>query len=63
MLVEVTERAMAHVNCQDVLIVGGVACNLRLQQMMRIMTEVSFSSTHKRVPKSEVAKQRCCVEP
>ncbi len=40
MLVEVTERAMAHVNCKDVLIVGGVGCNLRLQEMMRIMTEV-----------------------
>lgn len=31
MLVEVTERAMAHCNSQDVLIVGGVGCNLRLQ--------------------------------
>lgn len=39
MLVEVTERAMAHVNCKDVLIVGGVGCNLRLQEMMKIMTE------------------------
>lgn len=39
MLVEVTERAMAHVNCKDVLIVGGVGCNLRLQEMMRIMTQ------------------------
>ncbi len=38
MLVEVTERAMAHVNCKDVLIVGGVGCNLRLQEMMRVMT-------------------------
>ena len=37
MLVEITERAMAHVNSQDVLIVGGVGCNLRLQEMMRIM--------------------------
>lgn len=40
MLVEVTERAMAHVNCKDVLIVGGVGCNLRLQDMMKVMTEV-----------------------
>jgi len=39
MLVEVTERAMAHVNCKDVLIVGGVGCNVRLQEMMAIMTE------------------------
>jgi N6-L-threonylcarbamoyladenine synthase len=40
MLVEVTERAMAHVGCCDVLIVGGVGCNLRLQEMMNIMTKV-----------------------
>ena len=39
MLVEVTERAMAHVNCKDVLIVGGVGCNMRLQEMMQIMTQ------------------------
>jgi N6-L-threonylcarbamoyladenine synthase len=37
MLVEITERAMAHCNKSDVLIVGGVGCNLRLQEMMRIM--------------------------
>jgi N6-L-threonylcarbamoyladenine synthase len=29
MLVEITERAMAHVNTNDVLIVGGVGCNMR----------------------------------
>lgn len=39
MLVEITERAMAHVNAPDVLIVGGVGCNLRLQEMMAIMVE------------------------
>eukprot|EP00877_Chromochloris_zofingiensis_P002888 jgi/Chrzof1/125/Cz01g04080.t1 len=37
MLVEITERAMAHTGKNDVLIVGGVGCNLRLQQMMQIM--------------------------
>ena len=37
MLVEITERAMAHVGTRDVLIVGGVGCNKRLQQMMEIM--------------------------
>jgi tRNA A37 threonylcarbamoyltransferase TsaD len=42
MLVEITERAMAHCNKQDVLIVGGVGCNLRLQEMMRIMVAVSL---------------------
>ncbi|SPQ98529.1 unnamed protein product (mitochondrion) [Plasmodiophora brassicae] len=34
MLVEVTERAMAHCGHDSVLIVGGVGCNQRLQQMM-----------------------------
>jgi len=37
MLVEITERAMAHIGSKDVLIVGGVGCNERLQQMMGIM--------------------------
>jgi N6-L-threonylcarbamoyladenine synthase len=37
MLVEITERAMAHVGAPDVLIVGGVGCNVRLQEMMGIM--------------------------
>lgn len=37
MLVEITERAMAHVDSSQVLIVGGVGCNERLQQMMGIM--------------------------
>nr|NVI71615.1 putative tRNA N6-adenosine threonylcarbamoyltransferase [Cucujiformia] len=39
MLVETTERALAHVGAKEVLIVGGVGCNLRLQEMMRIMCE------------------------
>lgn len=39
MLVEITERAMAHMNSSEVLIVGGVGCNKRLQEMMRIMAE------------------------
>lgn len=37
MLVEITERAMAHCASNEVLIVGGVGCNERLQQMMGIM--------------------------
>lgn len=37
MLVEITERAMAHVGSKEVLIVGGVGCNERLQEMMAIM--------------------------
>jgi len=37
MLTETTERAMAHTGSQEVLIVGGVGCNLRLQEMVEIM--------------------------
>ncbi|KAL8290068.1 hypothetical protein RQP46_003007 [Phenoliferia psychrophenolica] len=37
MLVEITERAMAHVGGKEVLIVGGVGSNKRLQEMMGIM--------------------------
>ena len=39
MLVEITERAMAHVGSDQVLIVGGVGCNERLQEMMALMTK------------------------
>lgn len=39
MLVETTERAMAHCDSNEVLIVGGVGCNERLQDMMKIMCE------------------------
>ena len=39
MLVEITERAMAHTNSKEVLLVGGVACNERLQEMMGIMAK------------------------
>nr|CAG4643954.1 EOG090X067V [Lepidurus arcticus] len=34
MLVEITERAMAHCGSSEVLICGGVGCNTRLQDMM-----------------------------
>jgi len=37
MLVEITERAMAHVGSAQVLVVGGVGSNERLQQMMGLM--------------------------
>lgn len=36
MLVEITERAMAHCGQNQVLIVGGVGCNRRLQEMMQV---------------------------
>jgi universal protein Kae1 len=39
MLVEVTERALAHTNKKEVLLVGGVVVNKRLQEMMRQMCE------------------------
>ena len=39
MLVEITERAMAYANASQVLIVGGVGCNLRLQEMMGMMVK------------------------
>ena len=38
MLVETTERAMAHCGSNEVLLVGGVGCNKRLQEMMAQMT-------------------------
>lgn len=37
MLVEITERAMAHIGSKEVLIVGGVGSNQRLQHMMGVM--------------------------
>jgi N6-L-threonylcarbamoyladenine synthase len=37
MLVEVTERALAHTGKKEVLLGGGVACNKRLQQMVAMM--------------------------
>ena len=39
MLVETTERAMAHTGADTVLIVGGVGCNKRLQEMMKSMVQ------------------------
>jgi len=37
MLIEVSERAMAHTGKGELLLGGGVACNSRLQEMARIM--------------------------
>jgi N6-L-threonylcarbamoyladenine synthase len=39
MLIETTERAMAHTGQNQVLIVGGVGCNKRLQEMMAQMVK------------------------
>ena len=38
MLVEVTERALAHSKKSEVLLVGGVAANQRLRKMLEVMT-------------------------
>jgi len=37
MTIEVTERAMAHTGKKEVMLVGGVAANKRMQEMVRIM--------------------------
>ena len=37
MLIEVSERAMAHAGKKELLLGGGVACNKRLQEMAKIM--------------------------
>jgi N6-L-threonylcarbamoyladenine synthase/N6-L-threonylcarbamoyladenine synthase/protein kinase Bud32 len=39
MLTEVTERALAHTNKEEVLLTGGVAANSRLQEMISIMAK------------------------
>ena len=39
MLVEVSERALAHCNKNELLIGGGVGCNLRLQEMAKKMCD------------------------
>lgn len=42
MLVEITERAMAHCDLKDVLIVGGVGCNERLQVQESTLSGISY---------------------
>jgi len=39
MLIEVSERALAHTGKKELLLGGGVACNTRLQEMAKIMCE------------------------
>lgn len=39
MLVEIVERALSFTDSKEVLIVGGVGCNLRLQNMMSLMAK------------------------
>ncbi len=47
MLVEATERAMAHLGKKEVLITGGVAANKRLNQMMKEMAEARGGKAYK----------------
>ncbi|MEK6891487.1 MAG: UGMP family protein, partial [Nanoarchaeota archaeon] len=39
MLIEASERALAHTGKKELVLAGGVACNKRLQEMARIMCE------------------------
>jgi N6-L-threonylcarbamoyladenine synthase len=55
MLVEITERAMAHVGSQQVLIVGGVGSNERLQEMMGIMARDRGGSVY-------ATDERFCID-
>ncbi|KAK7754169.1 putative tRNA threonylcarbamoyladenosine biosynthesis protein kae1 [Diatrype stigma] len=55
MLVEITERAMAHVGSSQVLIVGGVGCNERLQQMMGAMARERGGSVY-------ATDERFCID-
>lgn len=43
MLVEVTERALAHTKKQEVMLCGGVAANSRLRKMISIMADEHFA--------------------
>lgn len=51
MLVEVTERALAHTEKKEVLLGGGVACNKRLQEMVAIMCKERGAKSY--VPSNE----------
>jgi N6-L-threonylcarbamoyladenine synthase len=55
MLVEITERAMAHVGSDQVLIVGGVGCNERLQEMMGLMARDRGGSVY-------ATDERFCID-
>jgi len=55
MLIETTERAMAHCGSNEVLIVGGVGCNKRLQEMMGIMAK-------ERGAKLYATDERFCID-
>jgi len=52
-LVEVTERAVAHTEKNEVMLTGGVAANSRLREMVRLMAEEHGASFH--VPPPELS--------
>ena len=54
MLTEVSERAMAHLKKEDLLLVGGVGANKRLQEMLRTMCEDRGARFH--VPEKRFLK-------
>lgn len=51
----ILERAMAHVGSKEVLIVGGVGCNERLQGMMEIMCQERDAKLH-------ATDERFCID-
>ncbi len=55
MLTEVTERAMAHTEIEEVLLGGGVACNKRLQNMLYDMAKA-------RGAKFAVPPKKLCID-
>jgi N6-L-threonylcarbamoyladenine synthase/protein kinase Bud32 len=54
MVTEVTERALAHTEKQEVLLTGGVAANKRLQEMLKIIAE-EHNATFSVVPREFAA--------
>ena len=46
MLTEVTERALVHTGKNEILLVGGVAANKRLKEMLRVMAQDHDASFH-----------------
>lgn len=55
MLVEGTERCMSFVGSNEVLIVGGVGCNERLQEMMELMVKDRNGTIH-------ATDERFCID-
>lgn len=46
MLVEVTERALAHSKKREVMLCGGVAANTRLREMLKVMADEHYAEFH-----------------